>query len=255
MNSKIENLKKDLNDLILKSAKLYLTLLRDCNLIDEKIIKEHKERGMILFSDFKSEYEKWYSESLEIKKILLPDRLTDFISYYKKEKRDKLTHETYKMSDYLIGLVAYGVDKSSSIVKFEAQKNILESCGRKFESTLFNIKRILQADLFDTELDAAKELNKNGFIRAAGAMAGVILERHLEDLCQNHNLNISKKNPTISDFNDLLKEKSIIEIPVWRQIQFLADLRNLCDHNKTKEPNKADIDDMITGVNKIIKTI
>jgi hypothetical protein len=56
---------------------------------------------------------------------------------------------------------------------------------------------LAQADLFDSELDAAKELAKHKFTRASGAMAGVILERHLQQICQNHNIKITK-NPTIA---------------------------------------------------------
>ena len=46
---------------------------------------------------------------------------------------------------------------------------------------------------------------------------------------------IRKKNPAISDLNDHLKNCGIIDVPIWRKIQFLGDLRNLCDHNKHRE--------------------
>jgi hypothetical protein len=42
-----------------------------------------------------------------------------------------------------------------------------------------DIKVMVQAGLFDSDLDAAGELAKNKFTRAAGASAGVVLERHL----------------------------------------------------------------------------
>jgi hypothetical protein len=47
---------------------------------------------------------------------------------------------------------------------------------------------------------------------------------------------LTKKEPTISDLNDALKGANVIDTPDWRFIQNLADLRNLCDHNKTTEP-------------------
>ena len=47
---------------------------------------------------------------------------------------------------------------------------------------------LVQADLFDNELDAAAELNDKGFRRAAGAVAGVVLEEHLETVCEQHNI-------------------------------------------------------------------
>lgn len=38
-------------------------------------------------------------------------------------------------------------------------------------------------------------------------------------------------------------------------IGFLGDLRNLCDHKKSKEPTKDEIFKLIEGANEIIKTV
>lgn len=262
MPSKQDKLKNDLDILIDKGQLLYYTLVNDLEKFDKKSLDHLKKEGVKFFTNFKKEYEKWYSESYEVIKIILPDRLQDFVSYYKKDKRKDITYETYTMSDYIIGLqVTRGyikepvVDTSASITKLEAQKNILESCKRRFESTLFDLMKFVQADLFDNELDAAKVLNKNGFVRAAGAMAGVVLERHLSEICKQHSITFRKKNLTINDFNESLKNNSIIDISTWRNIQFLADIRNMCDHNKKEEPKKEQVNDLIDGVNKIIKTI
>ena len=46
----------------------------------------------------------------------------------------------------------------------------------------------------------------------AGAMAGVVLESHLTQVCENHNIKITKKDPTVNDLNDLLKTNDIIEV-------------------------------------------
>ncbi len=73
-------------------------------------------------------------------------------------------------------------------------------------------------------------------------------------VCENHSIAISKKNPGISDLNNALKEASVVDTPQWRAVQFLADIRNLCDHNKKVEPSPEQIDDLIAGVNKIVKT-
>lgn len=262
MASKFDQLKKDLDILLGKGQLLYYTLVNDLGKFDQKSLDHLKKEGIKFFTNFKKEYEKWYSESYEVIKTILPDRLQDFVSYYKKEKRKSITYDTYTMSDYIIGLqVTRGylqepvVDTSAAITKLEAQKNILESCKSRFESTLFDLMKSVQADLFDNELDAAKVLNNNGFARAAGAMAGVVLERHLSAVCNQHNLKFTKKNLTINDFNESLKSNSIIDIPTWRNIQFLSDIRNMCDHNKKDKPKKEQIIDLIEGVNKIIKTI
>jgi hypothetical protein len=125
----------------------------------------------------------------------------------------------------------------------------------RFESSLFDIRQLVQADLFDSELDAAKELAKNKFTRAAGALAGVILERHLAQVCDNHGIKVAKKAPGISDLNNTLKEAGVIDVPQWRFVQHLADIRNLCDHNKKMDPTAEQVNDLMAGVMKITKTL
>ncbi len=198
-------------------------------------------------------------------KQLLPDRLADFVHHYEKPKsRKSVTYETYRIEDYLQGL---NVTRTNGIVKetiigpdaaipqFRQQLAILKSLERRFESSLFDIRQLIQADLFDSDLDAAEELAKNKFTRAAGAMVGVVLERHLAQVCENHGIKIAKKSPTISDLNDALKDAKVIDLPQWRYIQHLADIRNLCDHSKTKDPTAEQVDDLVPGVRKITKTL
>jgi hypothetical protein len=125
----------------------------------------------------------------------------------------------------------------------------------RFKSTLFDIRQLVQADLFDSELDAAEQLTKNRFFRPAGALAGVVLERHLGQVCDNHAIKITKKTPALSDFYTALKDGNVIDVPQWRFIQHLADIRNLCDHSKATEPSKEQVEDLVAGVRKITKTL
>ena len=92
-------------------------------------------------------------------------------------------------------------------------------------------------------------------LRAAGSLAGVILENHLQKVMQNHHIPITKKNPTISDMNDALKDNNIYDIPTWRKIQYFGDIRNLCSHKKDREPTEEEVRDLISGVNEIIKKV
>jgi hypothetical protein len=119
----------------------------------------------------------------------------------------------------------------------------------------FDIRQLLQADLFDSEIDAAGHLLKNKFGRAAGALAGVVLEKHLYEVCSSHKLPMQKKDPTISDLNDALKNAGLIETAQRRFVQHLGDIRNLCHHNKKTEPTTEQVQDLLDGVAKVTKTI
>jgi hypothetical protein len=131
----------------------------------------------------------------------------------------------------------------------------MKAAGGRFESSLFEIRQIVQADLFDTELEAARELAKSKFYRAAGAVAGVVLEKHLRQVCDDHAIKIAKKHPTIGDLNELLKSNAVIEVPQWRHISMLADIRNICDHHKAKEPAAEEVTDLLDGTAKMLKTV
>jgi hypothetical protein len=152
---------------------------------------------------------------------LLPDRLSDFVRHYEKPKpRKDITFESYRIEDCLQGLsVSRGWDKEkvvgpdAAIPHFRQQLAILKSVAARFKSSLFDIRQLVQADLFDSELDAGRELAKHKFTRAAGALAGVVLERHLAQVCDNHGVKVPKKNPTIADLNDALKEGGVIDVP------------------------------------------
>jgi hypothetical protein len=74
-------------------------------------------------------------------------------------------------------------------------------------------------------------------------------------VCVDRKLPIGKKNPTIADFNEALKAGGAIDLPQWRFIQHLADIRNLCDHSRTPEPTADQVADLLAGTKKVTKTV
>jgi len=240
---------------------LYYSMADAVGKLPDEIKKGLKKEGNKLLPHFAFEYDTWYSEALRVVKQVIPDRTEDFIKQYKNEKRKEIAFETYGISDYLLGVQRKDwegqvfVDQSAAIPKMQVQNSILKSAQKRFESSLSDIQEMLQADLFDSELEAARELAKNGFFRAGGAIAGVVLEKHLGHVCQSHGLKSRKSHPSIADFYELLKEAGVIDTPRWRFIQQLGDLRNLCDHHKNREPTKDDVLELVEGVEKVIKTV
>jgi hypothetical protein len=269
MNSNLDRFKKDLECLSYDGYQLLNGLQYQCfpdeyvaRIKEEFKTKAESDAFIKKTPDFSEGYQNWYSESLFLIKQLLPDRLLDFTKLYEKPKtkRKEITCENYTIEDCLGGLTVRRageiiVGPTAAITLFIQQLKILGSVKKRFESSLFDIKQLVQADLFDSELDAAKELNIKGFARGAGAIAGVVLEKHLLQVCINHKIQINKKDPSIADLNDKLKEASVYEIPTWRKMQLLADLRNQCDHKKKLDPKTEDIEELIDGVSKITKTI
>ena len=262
----INRYEKDLDALITKGELLLLAMQHECS-------PEEFERGATkswgdkademvkALPSFTGEYQSWYSEAMALIRQLLPDRYSDFMRYYEKPKtRKSITYENYKIEDYLQSLrVTIGINKvvspDAAIPLFRQQLSLVKATKQRFRSSLFDIRRLAQANLFDTELEAAEELATHKFTRAAGVLASVVLERHLKEVCGNRGIKLRKKAPKILDFNDALKQATVLDIPKWRSIQHLNDLRNLCAHDKNSEPTDAQIKDLITGVARVTKTI
>ncbi len=214
MKSNFEKYKLELDALIRDGDMLYLALIKECvpNQFDgaykEKLVDAQYEKLLKKIPRFASAFQTWYSEAHSVIKQLIPDRLPDFVKLYEKPKtRKELTASSYVIEDYLQNItVSRGgyviVSLSTVIPLFEQQLEILKAALGRFESSLFDIKQLVHADLLDSELDAARILQKNKFYRAAGAITGVVIEKHLTQVCMNHNLQATKKNPTISDLND-----------------------------------------------------
>lgn len=262
---------EDLDRLIERGEFLDLAIQYECDqkgfrkFVSKSFGSEKVDHFIKKLPNFRQDYQAWYSESLALIRQVLPDRLADFKSYFECSRiRKEITFHNYMIRDYLQGLqITRGasfnteilVDGSAAIPEFKQQLSIVKAARSTLESSLLNLTTILQADLFDSEIESAKALAKARYFRAAGAVCGVVIEKHLKQVCANHSLKPKKRNPTISDFNQLLKDEDVISVPDWRFIQHLTDIRNVCDHAKGKEPSKQEIDDLLAGTAKILKTI
>ena len=122
------------------------------------------------------------------------------------------------------------------------------------DSVLADIESELLTELEDNELGVARQLLKIS-PRAAGALAGVVIEGHLRNVSNAHGIEIPQKNPWISGLNDPLKDASVIDTSAWRKISYLADLRNLCSHKKEVEPTKEQVADLLDGTEWLTKTV
>jgi hypothetical protein len=212
---------------------------------------------------FGTAYQAWYTRATKLVEALAPERLEEFVGYYRvNPKRKGMTSYTYVIQDYINGFgpvpdysgkIPFD-QKNITAIRLVNQMQILESISSRIGAVLADVRGVLLSELEDGELEAARTL-RNVSLRAAGALAGVVLERHLQRVAENHQINLKKKEPTISDLNDPLKEKGLIGIPVWRKIQYLADLRNLCSHQKGTDPTEEQVTELIDGVNGLIKSV
>jgi hypothetical protein len=248
MTSK-EKLKKEINICISDAEPILLFL-------QGKLKKE-----LVKGYSIQHEYQTWYSKALKVVEFFGKDRFQEFKSYYEIDpKRKSMGYGNYFIQDYLKGVTPNSLRISDFNAEEETLKNvynqytILNSINDRIDNVLSDINTNLLIELQDTELETAKSLLKIN-IRSSGVIAGVILESYLSSVTNNHGLKLSKRNPTLSDFNELLKNNDIIDTTVWRKISYLGDIRNICAHKKDIEPTKEQVEELISGVNWVMKNV
>ena len=230
-------------------------LIADGQEVLTKLATEEEKLSII------TDYQAWYSRALPAVEKLGRDRYEEFRRYYEPDPRRKdFGYGSYVIQDYVKGVVPNTLrypnfdSRNQAAIGMYNQVAILKSLSVRIDSLLLDIEGTLYAALQDAEIDTAKHLVKIS-PRGAGALAGVILEAHLQTVSTHHHIKISKKSPTLSDLNDPLKDAGIYDIPTWRKITYLADIRNLCSHRKTADPTIEQVSELIDGVDWAIKNI
>ena len=210
---------------------------------------------------FGTAYQRWYSQALRLVEQLLPDRYDEFRELNRLDKRPKeLDVTTYTISEYIQGTRVTRLGEAVfdpaavALGKLQSQIDILASARARLDSKLADIEGVLEASLLDDELDTARGLLTAKRLRSAGVVAGVVLERHLKRLIANHQIPFRKK-AQIGNLNDALKEAGIFDVPQWRRIQRLGDLRNLCGHDGERDPTDEEVLEIIEGVEKVVSTL
>lgn len=121
---------------------------------------------------------------------------------------------------------------------------------------LIPFKQLVQAEVFDSELDQAKHFLDASYITAAAVTAGVVLETAIRELCKNHGIelylvdsNIPKK---LDVLNSALKKADVYSTLQQKRITALADIRNNAAHGNTDNFNKEDVTDMIRDIERFL---
>ncbi len=260
----IERIRAALKDLDDEGVQLYRDELDDektsqpdykPSAAEKREIAARTERGST-----HARYQNWYTKALPVIRQLIPERYEEFRTLFKNEKAKDLDWTTYGISDWLNHTVVQrlggGFTPTRAFgVKFQQQVLIVRSASTRLDSILADIRGLVESELFDSASDAAAELLARGHLRAAGTLAGVTLEAHLKSVVVNRVVKLAKKDSSIAELNDALKAANVVDVPEWRRIQRLSDLRNLCAHAKDREPTRADVEELLDGVRRTVKSL
>lgn len=113
---------------------------------------------------------------------------------------------------------------------------------------LQSTKSLVQAEVFDSELEQAQQLLDNGYSSAAAVIAGVVLETTLRELCTRNKIAHGKLDKMNAD----LAKKGVFNKLVQKRNTALADIRNSAAHGKPTEFSDSDVGDMIRDVERFV---
>lgn len=113
---------------------------------------------------------------------------------------------------------------------------------------LRSIRSLVHAELFDEELQQARELHASGYKSAAVVVAGVVLETTLRKLCGDKGIPVGKLDKMNAD----LAKAGLYDKLVQKRVTMLADIRNKAAHGETAGFKDADVSDMIAQVERFV---
>jgi hypothetical protein len=116
---------------------------------------------------------------------------------------------------------------------------------------LTSIRSLVQAELFDSELDQSKELLKSGYKVPAAVIAGTVLETALRELCdRNNNIPHGKLDKMNAD----LARAGVYNANQLKRITAIAGIRNSAAHGKPDQFTDDDVEGMIEDVERFLAT-
>jgi hypothetical protein len=129
-------------------------------------------------------------------------------------------------------------------------QGILKAALDDFErGYLFDIRKLVESEVFADFLDQAGELLRAGYKGPAAVVAGAVLEDGLRKLCEKHGIANSDK-PKLDAMNSLLAKAGAYTLLTQKRITAIADIRNNAAHGNWDAFETDDVREMIDWVSK-----
>ncbi len=233
--------------------------------IYKRMGKEHHEeidKAIKKFKTPKADYHSWYAKAYKAVRIFAPERLEEFERLYTGDKTIKKIEDLNAITAGIIhylqgGIVTQDYDKVNFKNTFESgmrvQIYILAAIVTNIDDDFYNLESGIHYEIYQSEMDIARDLYKKKYFRAAGSIAGVVIEVHLKKVVDNRGVPLADKAaPGMSAYNDALKKHDIYKTPTFSLIQMCGQIRNKCVHPKEEEPTAGEISSIISAAERIL---
>lgn len=167
-------------------------------------------------------YSKWFQITLQLVRDYQADHEKAFTRY---------ANTVMTFLKYSIDKVTYGDEPDSTALyySFDRQIGIINAIPRIIELREADLQTLINAEFIQDELAHAEVLLKKKYLRCAGLLCGVALERHLQQLCRRNGIDPKTARGIDALAQRLYKRKVINKIQL-KQIKYLASIRNTCAH-------------------------
>jgi hypothetical protein len=207
--------------------------------------------------DVNERYQVWYTQTLRLVERVLPERRREFEGYYRSDPESGDQPATIsailgslsgprtsgEKREPLAGLFDPGLEQGTFLHLLGMQLAILASAV----PTLLPEERRP-----DRELQAARALLSKGHRRAAGVVAGLVLQSHLSKVAQRYDLALPKSDSSsLRRLNRSLRKAGVCGRARSRQIKRLAALSDSCVRRKKKISRKR-VSELLSGVEEML---
>lgn len=139
-------------------------------------------------------------------------------------------------------------DTSSSVLRRVSA--IFLAAKEDFEGGyVSSIRSLIQAEVFDDELEQAKELFAGGYTTAAAVIAGTVLESTLRSMCIERGIPLGKMDKMNAELTKTGAHNALIQ----KKITAIAAIRNSAAHGNSSEFTSADVASMIEDIRRYVE--
>jgi HEPN domain len=208
-------------------------------------------------------YQQWYTPTLALLDVLMPERRLEFESYYRRP--DGTVSPTPGIADILASPPIVGERKAGLAEIFDPaaprliflhlfglQLAILGSAQTLLPVGLGRLESIVAAGLLDAELAAAAELLAGGRRRAAAVLAGVVVERQLAALARREGLPVAA-HTSITKLARALRKAGLLDGAPYREARRLARLADRYRTAKRPAPSRKQVRRLIARAREMVR--
>jgi len=210
--------------------------------------------------DINESYQAWYTQARRLVAQVLPDRRREFEDYYRSSclgegqpvtisailARQAPMRIASERREGLAKLFDPGSEQDVFLHLFGMQLGILGSA----------LPTVLASERpRDREMAAARSLLKEGHRRAAGALAGVALDRHLRAVARRRGAALEPRAArSVARLDRALREAGVYGAARSRYIRSLADLSDSCIRAKVR-PSRREVSGLLAGVDEVLERV